>query len=321
MKKYLLLIVKSIGISITIILVINFLYMKNEKNFGTMDIYKNDNAYLKNIPNNIEICDFGNSEAYYALDYSVVNDKYVCYNFALPAQTISYNLNILDQYKDKIKENATIFICLSYDSFYSTDEEEDIVSFLSKNKRYYKFLDRDHIKNYDLYNYLIIKYLPSLAETSIKDLLIQVIGMNKENNEWDNKTSKEDSISHGIQKYKTTIKENVINGKRIINKKEVLALYEMIDICRSINARPILIITPYLEEYLNAIEENDESFFEDYNDCLNSIINDLNIEVFRYDLDSSFYNKYELFINTDHMNCDGAKQFTKKLFKDSKIEY
>ena len=138
---------------------INFLYVRN---------YKVET--IKNVPDDIEICNFGNSQPYNGIDYSVI-DQYTCFNFALPAQSFSYDLRILENYKGKLKPGAKVLICCSYHSFFGKPET-DSSDFASKNRRYYYFLPSKLIKEYDFTTDVILNYFPALTA---KELLIPTI--------------------------------------------------------------------------------------------------------------------------------------------------
>lgn len=295
---------------------INIAYKMHIINYGTMGDKKNDNSYVTEVPDGIEICNFGNSHGYYAYDYEKYNDKKVCFNFALPSQSLSYDYLILDNYKDKIKPGAVVLINISYMSFYGKDEIYN-PDFSAMNKRYYHFLDKNHIKEYDLATDVYVNWLPALTAPNIIDLLKTVIGVNQTEDDWSEVIDKETAAEHGKQRYESHVAKNVDeSGNRIINENEIDAVYKMIDLCREIGATPVLVTTPYLEEYVSAVEQEDPAFYDDFYGQINQIILDKEVEYYDYQRDSAFYNQYELFMNTDHLNKSGAKVFTDMVMED-----
>ena len=78
---------------------VDLLYLKRikEQDTGTVGIIRNDSATVYNVPDSIEVCNFGNSHSFYALNYENVRDQ-VCYSFALPDQSLRDDLQILKSY-------------------------------------------------------------------------------------------------------------------------------------------------------------------------------------------------------------------------------
>ena len=53
---------------------VDLLYLKriNDQDTGTVGTARNDSATIKNVPDQIDICNFGNSHSFYALNYENV---------------------------------------------------------------------------------------------------------------------------------------------------------------------------------------------------------------------------------------------------------
>lgn len=282
--------------------------MHHSINYGTMGEHKNDFAYITDVPEKIQICNFGNSHGYYGFNYDAYSDEFVCFNFSLPSQTMSYNYNILQNYQENIELGAVVFICVSYNSFFGTDETES-EDFLSKNNRYYHFLDKQYIKQYNAKTNIFVNYLPALS-TNITDLFKTTLGKDF----WQGVTSAESALKHGSRIYQSHVAKNVDNdGNRIINENEIAAVYEMINLCKNIEATPILITTPYLSEYTEPVLKNDPGFYNDFYEILENIITDTGIEYWDYQFDNRFTSSYSFFFNSDHLNRYGAKEFTEIL--------
>ncbi len=315
MKKF----IRNILILLVPVLIVtcclNYVYKKNSPNFGTMGKHKNDDAYIVNVPDEIELMCVGNSHGYYGFNFDKYEDNYVCFNFSLPSQSMSYNYRILDNYRNKIKEGACVFICVSYTSFFGLDET-DLDNFESKNKRYYHFLDRKYIKEYDFKTDVFVRYFPSLGVDSIK--FINTLRGRAENRDyWNQETSKDAAKKHGTHRYKTQIEVNVdSDGNRIINEEEIKSLYDLISLCREEGAVPILTTTPILSEYTNSVLKNDPEFFDDFYGILEQVQKDTGVEYYDYGFDDRFCFDYKLFFNTDHLNRKGAKKFVDILMKE-----
>ncbi len=132
MKKFLAKVAIFFAIVISIVLVINQIYISLDKNDS------DGTKKFNNVSNNIQICNFGSSHGVYSFDYEDVDDEYVCFNFALSSQRLSYDYRIFDNYKDNIAEGAVVIIPVSYFALFGEPEEEE-ENFESRNVRYYSF--------------------------------------------------------------------------------------------------------------------------------------------------------------------------------------
>ncbi len=87
----------------------------------------------------------------------------------------------------------------------------------------------------------------------------------------------------------------------------------MIEICKKHNIRPILVTTPYREEYNN---KYDETFYKQFHSLIDEICAKEQVEYFDYSHDSRFSNSYIYFRNADHLTSRGATTFTDILIGD-----
>lgn len=90
------------------------------------------------------------------------------------------------------------------------------------------------------------------------------------------------------------------NGRLIHNEEEISALYEMIAICKEIGATPILVTTPFLSEYTDRVQEGAPEFGDEFYGIIDQVIKDTGVE----------YHDYSLFVDSDHLNEEGALVFT-----------
>lgn len=234
-----------------------------------------DSDYTKKfetIPSSIKICNFGSSHGLYGFNYEAVKEI-DCFNFALTSQTLSYDRRLFDYYKDKIAQNAVVFFPISYFSFFGNDERmED--AFEEKNKRYYRILPPQMIKNYDLKTDIYVNNLPALSagENLIKGLWNRYENTNDEI--WSKIASDRNVKQEAEAAYKRHILKNKFdkNGNRIINREEIDALVYMIKRCQDIGATPVLITTPFLKEYTDEIRKKDVGFFDEFYGLMNEIV-------------------------------------------------
>ena len=294
---------------------INYMYMSHRINYGTMGEQRNDSSYIQDVPDGIQVCDVGNSHSYYAFNYKSFEEDYVCYNFALPSQSMSYNYRILRNYRDKIKPGAIVMIGVSYPTFFGEVETDD-PDFASKNKRYYHFLRRDLIKEYDYKTDIFVRYLPALS-TPLLDLIKTTIGRGQSPDLWNGVTNKEEATAHGISRYERHVLANVgRDGKRIYNEEEIQSVNSIIELCRELKATPVLVTTPYLTEYTQPIMDKDPAFYKDFYGVIDRIKEETGVEYYDYAFDERFVNRYEWFLNSDHLNKVGAEEFTGVLMEE-----
>ena len=322
MKKFLLNLAVYMLFVSTFIVIINQVYIyRVEKNiYGTMGEERNDNAVIKIVPNGIKICNLGSSHGYYGFNYEDLSGKYECFNFALPSQSLFYDYRVLTNYKSKIEKGAVVFIIVSYFSFFGRPEiERD--DFYSRNRRYYKFLSADLIEQYDLNTDFYVNYFPSLIENSLFLVVRKILNPTISNsNDWNKTTTASEASDNALKRAKYHIVDGRLDekGKRIYNQQAVKALYDIIDLCHEIGAEPILITTPFLHEYNEAIERLDPNFFNVFYTLISEICKNTGITYYDYSHDKNYARNYSSFINLDHLNREGARKFTNNLVRTIK---
>ncbi len=165
MKKYITRLIVLFFIILLLSLGYNWIYQKVRYRENT----KFTEEKFTDVPEKIEICNFGSSHGVYGLDYSDLSEKYTTFNFALISQSLSYDYRIMKQYEDNLADNGIAFILVSNFSFGSDEEAQD--DFLSKNERYYTFLEPQYIKQFDYKCLLKKKYFNVLYQEPIEVLV------------------------------------------------------------------------------------------------------------------------------------------------------
>lgn len=309
-KKFIIL---SITISI-IVMLVNEVYL----NFRT-----NDNVF-ETMPEKVQICNFGSSHGLFGFDYEDYKEQYACFNFALVSQSLSYDYRLFQNYESHIDDETIVFITISYFSFYGKKEElaED---FESKNKRYYNILPARLIKKYDFKTDIFLRYIPSLSADSIEllgTLLIPIVGKKEDNNITEvmpiatanSIDVKEDARLASIRHINNEDKYDS-EGRLLENKEEIQSLRCLIKDCKEKGAIPILITTPYLKEYTDEIKKV-PGFYESFYSIIEQISREEGVEYYDYAFDERFFNQYDLFMNSDHLNENGAKMFVDIIMKE-----
>lgn len=152
MKKFLFRIAAYLAMMSAIILALNIFCIHKLR-------MTDETAKMMNVPDNIQICNFGSSHGYFGFNYKDAMPEYTCFNFALESQSPLYDYRIMQNYEHKISKGAAVFLLVSYFSLFGKPEAEDD-SFASKNKRYYRFLPPEYILQYDARTDFYVRYFP-----------------------------------------------------------------------------------------------------------------------------------------------------------------
>lgn len=272
---------------------------------------------FKTVPRHIQVCNFGSSHGLYSFNYEDMEEELTCFNFALASQSLSYDYRILQQYQDRLDEGCLVFIPVSYFSFFGVEETQE-AEFPSKNKQYYDFLPPKFIKDYDFTTHLLERYFPSLdAYETLPAVLFT--GRKSSNEEiWSRSAEDIDVLTDAAQAYQRHLVEEKLDeqGKRRQNQEEIEALRQIIILCQEKNAVPVLVTTPYLREYLEEVETNSPDFYGEFYGIIDAIVQETGADYLNCAADPRFIDQKDLFMNADHLNKEGARQFTAQLLSD-----
>ncbi len=277
------------------------------------------------VPEAIQIFNFGSSHGQCGFNYEDFRGKYVCSNFALSSQSLLYDYRVLLHYRDKIQPGAYAFIVVSYFSLFGPPEVEG-ASFLAKNKRYYRLLPPELITNYDKLTDVCVNYLPALSFDGVKALIrLTLFGekipyeyFNADLASWKRSAVNLNMSVEAVQLYMNHITEQLgRDGKRMRCQEAFEAIYALIDLCRELGAKPILVTVPYTRIYTDTIRKNDPEFFADFYAVIDEIKQKKNIEYYDYAADERFCDDLNLFANSDHLNREGARKFTNIILREA----
>lgn len=73
---------------------------------------------------------------------------------------------------------------------------------------------------------------------------------------------------------------------------------------------------PFPQEYTDEIKKTDEEFFNRFYSTIDQVVKDTGVEYYDYAFDERFANEYSLFMNIDHLNKEGARNFTNILMDE-----
>ena len=308
MKKFLIRISIYLSVLAAITVAVNALYFIVDPEYHSM-----------NIPDNIQICNFGSSHGQCAFNYEDFKGKYICSNFAMSAQTLEYDYRVFQHYKDKLQPGAVVFINTSYNTLLGKPEIKG-KSFFTKNKRYYKFLPSSLIMQYDLLTDIYVNYFPCLSPTALTVLVKHMFNLDRtatifDTFEIDRKQWNKTVTSRDIELDTPKAFVRTFAGRKR-RQESFDTMYIMIDLCRQIGARPILVTVPFVHNYTDLIRERDPEFFEYFSSVIEEICRKTGAEYYNYALDERFRRDYSLFKDGDHMNMEGARRFTNTLLRE-----
>jgi len=291
MKKFVLKLILFSGLIVGSLVLLNFLYVRTEA-YRTM--YDMEKFY--NVPDNLEIVNFGSSHGLYGFDFSVT--AFQGFNFALNGQTLFWDFQLLKQYQSHMIPGRTVvLIPISYFSLSKRLSKE-------REMRYYRLLNPEFIEDFNLDSFLRLKILPVL---SAGRSIVWVFQDRRSETFLDMNTNRFDGQTL-LYEAKETAYDHLSYVEANGFEKGVSLLEEIITFCQKLEYKPVLITTPFTEYYT---EYFSETFLDEFNVIVCSIADEFSIPYFDYSRDPYFWKSPELFIDDDHLNSIGRGIFTR----------
>lgn len=298
MKKFILNVVAVLVLSIAVLAAASAWY-------EAQDVPTNHARTYRAMPAMLDVANTGTSHGELGYDYSD-RPQYAAFNFAMSGQNLSYDWRLLTNYQDRFKPGSAIFITVSYHAI-SVPPETEATHFKSKNIRYYGVLPASLIKNYELSYAIRGRWLTILAAQT--NILRALVGS---------------GVEVDVRGLSTDVdaaardRDHLIDDHRAkeldrceANAEEVAAIYDMIEICRKHDARPILVTPPFLAEYTESFERGAPHYLPFFYGVIDEIVRKTGVEYFDYSHDERFMHDYSLFMDSHHLNRNGALKFTK----------
>lgn len=270
-------------------------------------------ARLCNVPNGIKICNLGNSHGRSAFDWSCFPDVHG-YNFAVSGQTYYMSYNVLCQNAEKVSCGAVVLLPISYNQIcgYSKYYKETI-------SWYYKFLDKEHIPDWNIEYALKYKYF-AIAGRPLSVILLGILHDAKaeETNLHyrDDKSMAQDALNrYALEKF-NAFRCSYGNGEGYRANIDIVS--KTIDFCFCRGFIPVLIIAPITDEFNALYDKNWSEFwpiFHRFTDELCAKYNGLVCLDYSHDEEFSGHGTM-LFRDADHLNAQGSKKFTQKVIHD-----
>ena len=334
MKRNSVFFVKLISAIVLVSLVIGVANYCYKNDYYYMDVYGEIDA-MKNVPYEITMVNFGTSHGLSAFQYSEDDSGEIRYNLALSGEDIYHDFQTLKQFTNHLAEGCIVALPTSYFSFcMSTDTPSQ--------KRYYLYLDKEYIRDFNYETLINAKYLPVLrsGEFIIKNLIndqeMDLGGMMM--NDGDNSENSQSGVltvsAKAIEKQNeavSALKQKdeeltyhakgravswrsgyMITGRKYMAENtEILA--EMVEYCYSHGFKPVLVTTPIYKALNN--EFSDEELKECYFNNIDKVVKKTDVPYLNLSHDEVFSDNPEFFENSDHMNLQGSEAFLEKYYK------
>ncbi len=300
MKRFIFKIGMFILIIFSILGILNYRWVNSEVYSVVGETYR-----MENIPSDIEIMNLGSSHAQFAFDYSRL-DAHTGFNFAVPAQSFMYDLNMLKQYKNYLADDCVVIIPVSYFDYYEDYEKESIK--VRERRFYYPILKCNLIEEFNIEDAIKHKFLPilSIKSDQLKYILDddQLAIERYEDQYLENKFIASDGeidMEYFMEYNEINVHDHSLNFDKGINEYGLDRLHEIIEFCIDEGYKPMLVTTPF-SSYYNEAEDFNTGFYEEFAALTNSIANEYSIDYWDYSHDARFQDDLTLFYDNNHLN-------------------
>ena len=288
-------------IGIFLFSVINGIYMKT---LGYRELNGIDK--FRNVPENIEIANFGTSHGLRGFEYP---NNLTAFNFALDAQHPKYDYELLRQFEHNFKEGAVIIIPVSYISIGLDLEYENLKK---ATPRYYSIMNKPwRIDGFKIGDWIKYGIFPILSAGDNLEYLFE--DKDEPFKDW------LESPRNEIPDIDKMCKERALHHQKIISKdseaENIRYIEDMIIYAKEKGFKPVLVTTPYMKKYK---ESYSKDFLKRFYKNIEKIQSDTNIEYIDYSSLKGFEADVRLYRDSDHLNEKGRKEFTKIMLEELK---
>lgn len=278
-------------------------YQNLERTEGT-DVFRT-------MPESIEIAVFGPSHGREDFRYSP--DGYSFFNFSLSSQTPQYDAALLRQYQDRISPGALIVLTVTPLSPYWTDSPS---AFREKQSRYYRVLDAKNIVDVDRVQYYKERFSPLLIyrfEDIVSAFFMPLPLQAAADEDYRRNQFSAEGIpggQAGIRNRHLPLIEPVFPE---VNPVMWDAYHEILSMCQDNGWNAILTTPPYLPEYLACFPDG---MYDTFTARVDELVQEYGVLYLDYSHSEEYVGRYELFMDIDHLNLDGAAIFNAQFFSD-----
>lgn len=253
------------------------------------------NPGFDEMPETLTYVTVGSSHGELSFRYASLGEEIYSqsFNFGLGAQSFTYDYYFLKCYENRINnEGGVLFIPISIFSLYV--DEQRASDYASKILRYYPILDYQYIEGGNRTDYILYKYIyPNFPIIKAADKHIDTIFyLQNENIEFEDGRTQYDE-----------------DGFPVLVKKNYDALLQIIEFGHTHHMRVVLVTTPVQEAYY---EPYGEKYVERFHSDVAALVQDVQVEY--WDYEDLYYDKENFFIDLNHLNEQGATEFTKLVY-------
>lgn len=298
MKKFIVRGTSFAVIGLVLLFALNFFYVRTNG-------YKSLNGTFKfhHVPDNINIMNLGSSHGEFGFAYEEL-DTLTGFNFGLRGQSHYFDLEILKEYSDRLSTGCVVIIPVSCFSLIQYDD------YNNQHILYYDILGYGAIAGHDPIEFAKLKLLPVLAasfnikylikdKASVDPDLFAVTGGDEEYFKL--------SGLYYYSLYEQLKDEGADNG----NNLQELA--EIIEYCLERGFKPVLITTPFTNQYNYWFSGE---IADDFNAAIDGLCKEYGVAFLNYSNDPRFATALEWFGDSDHLNKTGRRVFTRILLTD-----
>ena len=251
-------------------------------------------------PEQIQVANLGSSHGQNGFSY-VNHPDLAAVNLAFGYQTLEQDERVLLNYIDDFASGSTLYIPISSFSLIAAPSSRSDI--LSLNRRFYYFMRRDLIIDFSWREWLAAMspglFYPSWRAEHWDSDEFEEIG---------DRTAEMIDVENDA---KTTIQGHILMHETsegyVPRAENVAALTRMVRLCKARGVTPVLVTTPFLREYNAQIPA---AFAAMQQAFLEAFTADEQVAYLDFSNDSRFVERYDLFVNSTHLNDPGAAIFT-----------
>lgn len=266
---------------------------------------------FKFVPDELQIACLGSSHAGNAFQRVRYDRKESFFNFNMQRENPVMDEALYRTYQDRFADHAIVIITLSYFSLY-----DDTSNSLSIMKRYVDFLPVQSLPNpktklFRLFRVIDFSLEPIASFLEGRTATLQT----GETTTFASSYTEEERLSLGRKRAQVFFSQI---GDAVLEPKIDAALRNLLSDCIEKGYRPVLVTTPYLDEFTRNFSE---SFLNQFQAECQAYADDFGIPYLDYSRDDRFAHTPKYFVDTDHLNSDGSEVFMDIFFDDLNAFY
>ncbi len=274
-------------------------FVKQYRSYNIND----DILTFKKDPYPVDVINLGASHSMYGYYFKPTGLAHL--DLALPGQALEYDFKLLKEYGKYLKPDGVVILSISQMTFINS-ENEDV-----DEGRYYEILDRMQIESFRLLDYYKYMYFPGTNGDNFTSALSSKWKDFKwtSHQSWanDGENYAERKTKYVEEQYRKALEHNYM-------EQNVEQLKEIVEYCQEQGYKVILTMEPVHKTYQERFGEEvmDRLVFQ----YLNTLETD--VPFLNYMNDERFIDNKEYFIDSDHLNSKGRKEYSWIVYEELK---